>query len=268
MPRLYGHSKAVKSAIIITTEGHGSKAGAGAGAGRMTAPMACEAASTSAPSPWRTQVGDLVIPVDESTASPGQFVSPRQGRGSDWTYGVGHRSWRWDGIPTSVVTHTATVTYTHPRPTADVSKPSSPNPTMSSTRTGGIEVDGLTAAGIGIGTGIGLLGIGIVVVYFCTRRSRRPKRQKPLEKPSDGDETTDNFTWPSYPYSTSNNESPVELPAIRQPEEMCAETKPQEKDASNCSVIAGLYRGSPVIRGATIPNVDMPKRVMVGGHNC
>ncbi|KAI0099295.1 hypothetical protein GGR51DRAFT_395202 [Nemania sp. FL0031] len=204
----------------------------------MAASRARETMSASAISPPGARVGDPVAPVDETTTFPSQIVWPRQGRGPKWTYGVGQRSRPWSGIPTTVVTHTATVTYTQSPPTTDVSQPLSPSPTASIPGPAGIEISGFVAAGIGVGTGIGLLGIGVAVIYFCRTSSRRRKHQTAVGQASINNETTDDIIWPPYPYPASNIETPLELPTTQEPKEMCAETKPLEKDASNRSVIA------------------------------
>ncbi|KAI1129879.1 hypothetical protein F5Y10DRAFT_237471 [Nemania abortiva] len=264
MPGVFRSDGTAKDTIVITTVGRGD----GTGVGGLTASRA-QVTGISVISPRKTQVRDSVVYVDENTASPSQNVWARHGEGSEWTHGAGQWSWRWGGIPSTAVTRTATVTYTQSPPTANVSQPLSPSPTASRTRTEGIEIGGLAAAGIGIGAGIGLLGIGIVVIYICMKPSRRRKHRSSPRKVSGEDEIADDIIWPSYPYPASNKESPVELPAIRQPEEMPADTNPQEKDASSRSIIAGLDRESPIIRGARLLHINRSEGIVkIGCQDC
>ncbi|KAI8949899.1 hypothetical protein F4801DRAFT_551431 [Xylaria longipes] len=161
-----------------------------------------------------------------------------QGGPPGWTPGAGHYSWPWGGSPTTVLTLTTTVAYTQSSSMLGASQSSSPSPMASAIRKDGVNISGPIAASIGVGASVGLLGIGIVV-YLCTKYSRRRRRQSSKEKGSDNVETTGDDSWPPYPFSASN-ESPVELSAIRQPQEMCAKSRPQEKDSSNRSGSADL----------------------------
>ncbi|KAI0441058.1 hypothetical protein F4803DRAFT_524830 [Xylaria telfairii] len=156
-----------------------------------------------------------------------------------WSWHGGHNSWPWGGIPTTVLTLTTTVPYTQSFSTPGASQSSSPSPTASETGKNGVNISGPVAAGIGAGASVGLLGIGIVV-YLCIKYySRRRGLRSSKEQESDHVEASSTSFWPPYPFSASN-ESPVELSAIRQPQEMCAKTRPQEKDSSNRLESVGL----------------------------
>ncbi|KAI1748232.1 hypothetical protein F4782DRAFT_517755 [Xylaria castorea] len=175
--------------------------------------------------------------VREVTSS-GQNAWSWQDGPPGWTLGTGHYSWPWGGIPTPVLTLTTTVAYSQSSSTLSAPKSSSPSPMGSETRENGVNISGPVAAGIGAGASVGLLGIGIVV-YLCTKHSRRRRRRLAKGKRSDHVEIASDDFWPPYPFSASN-ESSVELSAIRLPQEMCAETKPQEKDSLNRSESAGI----------------------------
>ncbi|KAI0469355.1 hypothetical protein F4859DRAFT_523190 [Xylaria cf. heliscus] len=164
-----------------------------------------------------------------------------------WIPGVGYSSRPWGGIPTTVLTLTATVSYTQS------SQSLSPTPMATEARKGGVNISGPAAAGIGAGAGAGLLIIGIVV-YLCTNHSHRRSRQSAKELGSVHVKTSSDNLWPPYPFPASN-ESPVELAAVRLPQEMCAETRPQEKDSSSFSESVGLDRESPVVREERVLNM-------------
>ncbi|KAI0550411.1 hypothetical protein F4679DRAFT_210568 [Xylaria curta] len=179
--------------------------------------------------------------------SSGQNAWSRQGGPLGWTTETEHYSWPWGAMPTPVLTLTTTIAYTQLSSTLGASHSSSPSPIGSETRENG-NISGPVAAGIGASASIGLLGIG-VIVYLCTKYSRRRRRQSAKRKGSVDDVVTSDEFWPSYPYPASN-EFPVELSAIRLPQEMCAKTKPQEKDSSNRSENAGLDEEFSVPREA------------------
>lgn len=201
------------------------------------------------------------------SASPSVRQDTRSGHGGrpSWVSSAGPwsrpGSRPWSGTPTTFLTHTTTVTTTLPPPTAGGSQLSSPL----STKKGGINIDGSTAAGIGVGVSIALLGIGVAIAYFCWARSSRRKRRK---APSPGQESgkieqsnNDNTLWLPYPYFASNNESPVELPAAVSPREMAAENKPQEKDASDDRGTVWLgENGWELERQASKASVDVGAR--------
>ncbi|KAI0856884.1 hypothetical protein F4860DRAFT_491566 [Xylaria cubensis] len=192
------------------------------------------------PNERRSNLGidtSTISEVREVTSS-GQNAWSRQGGPLGWTTETGHYSWPWGAVPTPVLTLTTTTAYTQLSSTPGASHSSSPSPIGSETRENGVNISGPVAAGIGASASIGLLGIGIVI-YLCTKYSRRRRRQSAKGKESVLVEITSDEFWPPYPYSASN-EFPVELSAIRLPQEMCAKTRPQEKDSSNRSENAEL----------------------------
>ncbi|KAH8162333.1 hypothetical protein CIB48_g5918 [Xylaria polymorpha] len=183
-------------------------------------------------------LGTTTTPRIREVTSPGQNA---------WSWYGGHNPGPWGGIPTTVLTLTTTVPYTQSSSTPGASESSSPSPMVSETRKNGVNISGAVAAGIGAGASVGLLGIGIVV-YLCIQYySRRRRHRSSKEQGSDHVEASSDGFWPPYPFSASN-ESPIELSAIRQPQEMCAETRPQEKDSSNRSESVGRDGESPLLQ--------------------
>ncbi|KAI3323973.1 hypothetical protein HD806DRAFT_80094 [Xylariaceae sp. AK1471] len=239
MPILINPTEAAKDAITPTTKQSGNDIVAGT---TTRASEVQEVTSTSVISIWKTQAGASSVLMQGLTVSATQKAWPWQFGPPGWTPGANPWS-----QPTTVITLASTVTYTQQPLTVDVSQSSAPASTTSEIRTNGMGISGAAAAGIGIGASIGLFGLGIGVLYICNKFSHRRKRQRSqgliLEsQDSDEQKANDDALWPPYPYSASN-EFPVELSTIRQPEEMCAKSKPQEKDASSCSEIAELDCG-------------------------
>ncbi|KAI0198843.1 hypothetical protein F4808DRAFT_434687 [Astrocystis sublimbata] len=212
--------------------------------------MATPASSSLSPSgttnvgslPTNAEDRDKTISTPASSTAPAATSSasylgpPWQGGSAGGARG-GQNSWRWGpwgNTPTTIVTLTTTVDASQSSTTEVTSQTPLPNDMGSGDRKGGMDISGPVAAGIGAGVSIGLLGIG-VVVYLCIKRLRRRGNRsvKAEGESEDGNRTSDEF-WPPYDYSASN-EIPVELPATRQPQEMCAETKPLEKDSSSRS---------------------------------
>ncbi|KAI1424819.1 hypothetical protein F5Y12DRAFT_750327, partial [Xylaria sp. FL1777] len=166
-----------------------------------------------------------------------------------WAPGDGPWSVQRDTIPTTCVTLASTVTYTEPHSSAQMSQSSSIDPTASEIRTASLDISGPAAAGIGVGTSVGLLGLYLAAVYFYRKRSNRHRHQS-LVQTSGNDKLGDGI-WPPYPYSASN-EWAVELSAIRQSKEMCAETRVRGKDVSNHSDIVELEEGGLVVRESRV----------------
>ncbi|GAW26478.1 hypothetical protein SAMD00023353_3300580 [Rosellinia necatrix] len=187
----------------------------------------------------------------ETTISPTQSQSPSASkdewngwdrphgwtRSHGWTYGADAGPWHWGGTSTAVPTLTTVVT-TKPTTIVGVTPSPSRDPMTSGTQNHGINISGAAAAGIGVGVSVGLLGIIIAVFYLHVTYSRQRKGKSPLGQASDNVEGSDDKLWPPYPHPASNTESPVELSAAQAPKEMCAQDKPQEKDASGYQGIA------------------------------
>ncbi|KAI1199352.1 hypothetical protein F5X97DRAFT_296861 [Nemania serpens] len=220
----------------------------------MTASAARELISTSVISARETHARAPVSLVEDQAPSISQNGWLRQGGPPGQTPVTRQWSWPWTGNPTTFVTVATTVTDTKPPPTTEIFLTPAPSPTASlRNSTGGIDISGPVAAGIGAAASVGLFVIGIAVALFCTKCSRRRKGQSSAGQASGSEEIVSDIAWPPYLYSASNDDSAVELSATRQPKEMCAETRPQEKDvskpASNYSGIAGFDGESPVFRG-------------------
>ncbi|KAI1110967.1 hypothetical protein F5Y14DRAFT_427021 [Nemania sp. NC0429] len=202
-------------------------------AGKGTESAARELISTSVILARETPVGAPVSLVEGRPASVNQNGWPRQGGPSE-----DQRPRPWDRHPATFIAVTATVTDMKPPHTTDTFPSSEPSSTASRSLAGGNNISGPMAAGLGAASSVVLFGIGIAVVLFRKKGSRLCWGQSSAGKASGNEEQISDIAWPPYHYSASNDDSPFELSAICQPKEMCAETKPQEKDASDHSGVA------------------------------
>ncbi|KAI3329519.1 hypothetical protein F4824DRAFT_482130 [Ustulina deusta] len=247
MPKFHSPVEAEKDIVAFMAIRHDDEIETGI----TTAVETQEATGTSVISASKIEDGTSTSPIQDRTSSVSQNAWPWYG---GWTPGAGPLSGQWGGTPTTVITLASTVTYTEPYPTADISQSPSLDPTTSQTRTDRPGISGPAAAGIGVSASVGLLGLCLAALYFCRKRSCRRRHQSPRIQRSES-VTISDAIWPPYPYSASN-ESPVELSAVRQPKEMCAETGVREKDVSNHSEVAELHAGGLVIREAGIMGVE------------